>query len=136
MRRAALGLGLLLCVNAAPARADLAGDVERLTLAWSAFGRVKRLPPRLLERGDVVPLLLPADATDPTTRGCVTVAIVAPTTVNFVTDFYGLPREAVLGYQETLYPEYRKKIRGTYRQPPPCQESCGQAGNFVRRRAG
>ena len=49
--------------------------------------------------------------------------------------FYGLPRDAVLGYQETLYPEYRKKIRATYKQPPPCTESCGQAGNFVRRRA-
>jgi hypothetical protein len=93
MRRAALGLGLLLTVAASSARADLAGDIERLTLAWSAFGRVKRLPPRLLERGDVVPLLLPADATDPTARGCVTVAILAPTTVNFVTDFYGLPAD-------------------------------------------
>ena len=48
--------------------------------------------------------------------------------------FYGLPREAVMGYQETLYPDYRKKIRATYKQPPPCTESCGQAGNFVRRR--
>jgi hypothetical protein len=47
---------------------------------------------------------------------------------------YHLPREAVLGYPETLYPEYRKKIRGTYVPPPPCTESCGQAGNFVRRR--
>ena len=47
--------------------------------------------------------------------------------------FYGLPREAVLGYPETLYPEYRKKIKDTYVQPPPCTESCGQAGNFVRR---
>jgi hypothetical protein len=91
MRRAALALGLLLALSPAPARADLSSDVERLTLAWSAFGRVKRLPPRLLERGDVVPLLLPADATDPTTRGCVTVAVLSPTSVNFVTDFYGLP---------------------------------------------
>jgi hypothetical protein len=48
--------------------------------------------------------------------------------------FYGLPREAVLGYPETLYPEYRKRIRSAYVQPPPCTESCGQAGNFVRRR--
>jgi hypothetical protein len=48
--------------------------------------------------------------------------------------FYGLPREAVLGYRETLYPEYRKKIRATYVPPPPCKEACGQAGNFVRRR--
>ena len=49
--------------------------------------------------------------------------------------FTGLPRDAVMGYTETLYPEYRKKIRATYRQPPPCKDSCGQAGNFVRRRA-
>ena len=48
--------------------------------------------------------------------------------------FYSLPREAVLGYPETLYPEYRKKIKATYVPPPPCTEACGQAGNFVRRR--
>lgn len=48
--------------------------------------------------------------------------------------FYSLPREAVLGYRETLYPEYRKKIKATYVPPPPCTESCGAAGNFVRRR--
>ena len=48
--------------------------------------------------------------------------------------FYNLPRDAVLGYRDTLYPEYRKKIKTTYKQPAPCTESCGQAGNFVRRR--
>ena len=47
---------------------------------------------------------------------------------------YNLPREAVLGYRDTLYPEYRKKIRGTYVPPPPCSADCGVAGNFVRRR--
>jgi hypothetical protein len=47
---------------------------------------------------------------------------------------YHLPREAVLGYPETLYPEYRKKIKDTYVPPPTCTESCGQAGNFVLRR--
>jgi hypothetical protein len=47
---------------------------------------------------------------------------------------YHLPREAVLGYRETLYPEYRKKIKDTYVPPPPCTESCGVAGNFVLRR--
>jgi hypothetical protein len=49
---------------------------------------------------------------------------------------YNLPREAVLGYRETLYPEYRKKIRNTYVPPPPCTADCGVAGNFVRRRSG
>jgi hypothetical protein len=47
--------------------------------------------------------------------------------------FYGLPREAVMGHRHTLYPEYRKTIKDTYVQPPPCVDSCGQAGNFVRR---
>jgi hypothetical protein len=54
---------------------------------------------------------------------------------NEFVELYNLPRDAVMGYTETLYPEYRKKIRATYRQPPPCSDSCGQAGNFVRRRA-
>jgi hypothetical protein len=55
----------------------------------------------------------------------------------FVDEFmmlYNLPREAVLGYREALYPEYRKKIRDTYVPPPPCTADCGVAGNFVRRR--
>ena len=43
-------------------------------------------------------------------------------------NLYHLPREAVLGYRETLYPEYRKKIRDTYVPPPPCTQACGQAG--------
>ena len=47
---------------------------------------------------------------------------------------YHLPREAVLGYPETVYPEYRKKIKDSYVPPPPCTESCGAAGNFVLRR--
>jgi hypothetical protein len=47
---------------------------------------------------------------------------------------YHLPREAVLGYHETLDPEYRKTIKDSYVPPPPCTESCGAAGNFVLRR--
>ena len=54
--------------------------------------------------------------------------------VNELTELYHLPREAVLGYGETLYPEYRKKIKDSYVPPPPCTEDCGVAGNFVRRR--
>ncbi len=34
--------------------------------------------------------------------------------VDEMTKLFRLPREAVLGYPETLYPEYRKKIKGTY----------------------
>ena len=61
----------------------------------------------------------------------------APDQNPFVDEFvklYNLPREAVLGYRETLYPEYRKTIKNTYVPPPPCAADCGVAGNFVRRR--
>jgi hypothetical protein len=54
----------------------------------------------------------------------------------FVDEFvklYHLPKDAVLGFRETLYPEYRKKIKDTYVPPPPCTQSCGQAGIFVLR---
>ncbi len=61
----------------------------------------------------------------------------APDKNPFIDEFvklYNLPREAVLGNRETLYPEYRKKIKDSYVPPPPCSESCDAAGNFVRRR--
>jgi hypothetical protein len=64
---------------------------------------------------------------------------IAPDQNPFLDEFmklYNLPREAVLGYRETLYPEYRKKIKNTYVPPPPCVNDCGVAGNFVRRRSG
>jgi hypothetical protein len=37
--------------------------------------------------------------------------------VDELTKLFHLPREAVLGVPETLYPEYRKKIRATYTPP-------------------
>ena len=45
--------------------------------------------------------------------------------VGELTKMWNLPREAVLGYQETLYPEYRKKIKDSYKPPPPCKGNCG-----------
>jgi hypothetical protein len=38
---------------------------------------------------------------------------------------FNLPREAVLGFAETLYPEYRRKIRDSYRPPASCTRNCG-----------
>jgi hypothetical protein len=35
---------------------------------------------------------------------------------------FNLPQEAAMGYAETLYPEYRKKIRSSYRPPVTCSE--------------
>ena len=42
---------------------------------------------------------------------------------------YHLPREAALGYPETQYPEYRKRIKDGYQPPPPCKGNCGVAVN-------
>jgi hypothetical protein len=41
-----------------------------------------------------------------------------------LTQHYGVPAEAALGGAETLYPEYRKKIQGTYKPPDFCGRYC------------
>jgi hypothetical protein len=45
--------------------------------------------------------------------------------IDELTKLYNLPRAAVLGEAETLYPEYRKKIKGTYVPREPCKTDCG-----------
>jgi hypothetical protein len=45
--------------------------------------------------------------------------------VDELTKLFHLPREAVLGRPETLYPEYRKTIKATYVPPAPCKTNCG-----------
>ena len=45
--------------------------------------------------------------------------------VDELTKLYRQPREAVLGYPETMYPEYRKKIKDSYARPEPCKSDCG-----------
>lgn len=37
---------------------------------------------------------------------------------------YNLPREAAMGYAQSLYPEYRKTIRNTYVPPASCGRYC------------
>lgn len=43
---------------------------------------------------------------------------------DFMMRTYNLPREAAMGYAHTLYPEYRKTIRGTYVPPASCGRYC------------
>jgi hypothetical protein len=47
--------------------------------------------------------------------------------VDELTKLFGLPREAVLGVPDTLYPEYRRRIRADYVRPDPCKRDCGAA---------
>ena len=45
--------------------------------------------------------------------------------VDEMTKRFRVPRDAVLGQTETLYPEYRKKIRSTFVPLEPCKTNCG-----------
>jgi hypothetical protein len=82
----ALAVGFALVATPRSARADLGRDVEALTLAWSVFGKVTRLAPRLLERGDVLPLVLPVTTLDPTTADCATLAVLGTSSMQFLLD--------------------------------------------------
>jgi hypothetical protein len=44
--------------------------------------------------------------------------------VNEVTGIYHIPEEAVLGGAETMYPEYRKKLKDKYVRPEKCDRYC------------
>jgi len=45
-----------------------------------------------------------------------------------VTKFYGIPLDAVRGGAETMYPEYRKKLKGKYVAPVKCTRYCCSEG--------
>jgi hypothetical protein len=45
--------------------------------------------------------------------------------VNELTQKHNIPLDAVMGGPETMYPEFRKKIKDAYVLPPPCTEGCG-----------
>ena len=47
---------------------------------------------------------------------------------------FHIPREAILGGAETMYPEFRKKMKDQFTQPDPCTRDCigNQAGLAVQ----
>ena len=79
---AALGAACLL--SAASARATLVEDVARLSLAWRSGAHVEQLPPRLSSRGEATPLPLPLWASEPSSEGCVSVAVLGSPRISFV----------------------------------------------------
>ena len=50
-----------------------------------------------------------------------------------VTKNYNIPLEAVLGGAETMYPDYRKKLKDKYTPPDHCTRYCGGPGAFPLR---
>jgi hypothetical protein len=96
-------LGLLLATAswALPAHADLGADVAALSTARAAYGQLRRLKPRLLERGDRLPLAIPAELLSPTDPSCVSVAILGVVEAHFVLRFSSLDPSA----PSTAFPE-------------------------------
>jgi len=45
--------------------------------------------------------------------------------VDELTKDYHIPAEAVMGGAETMYPEYRKKLKDKYVAPEKCVRNCG-----------
>jgi hypothetical protein len=96
-----LGLALSSACWCATARADLGSDVQALMSARAAFGSVLRLKPRLLERGDRLPLSIAPELLDPKSSSCVTITILGVPEAHFVIRFSELDP----GAPSTAYPE-------------------------------
>jgi hypothetical protein len=45
--------------------------------------------------------------------------------VDEMTKIYNIPREASMGGAETMYPEFRDKIKDKFTMPSPCKRNCG-----------
>lgn len=46
---------------------------------------------------------------------------------------YNIPTEAAMGGAETMYPEYRKKLKDNFKVPESCARNCGGPGVDTRR---
>jgi hypothetical protein len=42
-----------------------------------------------------------------------------------MTKRYGIPSDAAMGGAETMYPEYREKIKAAFKRPEKCTINCG-----------
>jgi hypothetical protein len=100
-RLAWLGFALGTASWSLSARADLGADVAALSKAHAGYGRVVRLKPRLLERGDRLPLSVPPDLLNPKDSSCATVTILGVPESHFVLRFSELDP----GAPSTAFPE-------------------------------
>jgi hypothetical protein len=88
----ALALGWLLAAPAA--RAELGHDLERVQHAIGRDARAESLRLRLMERGEVTPIVLPPWALDPQQGDCTTLVLLSPAPTQFVVHVHpwqGLP---------------------------------------------
>jgi hypothetical protein len=82
-----LGLVLGMACWCMPSQADLGSDVATLKQARAKQGRVVRLKPRLLERGEQLPLSIAPELLDPNDPTCATVSVLGVTDMHFVIRF-------------------------------------------------
>lgn len=82
---------------------ELGGDASALALAWSAGGRVTRLRPRLLERGETRLVRVPVALADTASPDCTSVAVLGTTQAAFVLRF--LPADGEPSWPEGETPE-------------------------------
>lgn len=71
--------------------AELDADASRLVLAWKQQGRVQRLAPRFAERSDPTVVFLPPSLLDGAADGCISVAVLAPSSTHFIVRQLGGP---------------------------------------------
>ena len=100
-RLAWLGFALSITSWELSAQADLGADVAALRKARAAYGHVERLKPRLLERGERLPLAVPPELLNPKDSSCATVTVLGVPETHFVIRFSELDP----GAPNTAFPE-------------------------------
>ncbi len=100
---ASLGVGASVtgAPRAALATGDLGADVKALSAARAAYGRVVHLKPRLLERGERLPLAVPVELLNPKEASCTTVSVLGVEGSHFVVRFFEFDPAA----PSTAFPE-------------------------------
>lgn len=79
----ACAAALALTALSGPVRADLGADAARLTKVWRLDGEVRRLEPRLAERGAPTVVFLASELAQRSPRACSSVAILGPSSTHF-----------------------------------------------------
>jgi hypothetical protein len=80
----ALACAALVFLPIRSARADLGDDLRAVRSAWAGQARVDASPIRLLERGEAIPVVMPAWALDPKVGNCTTLLLLAPAPTQFL----------------------------------------------------
>ncbi|HEY4105687.1 MAG TPA: hypothetical protein VGM44_17430 [Polyangiaceae bacterium] len=96
-----VGAAVMLPSRTSLAKSSLASDVKALVQARAVYGRVVQLKPRLLERGEHLPLAIPPELLNPKEASCTTISLLGVEGLHFVVRF----SEFDPGAPSTAFPE-------------------------------